>query len=86
MDDRLSELGRRLRESRLAAGMTQLDLAVVANVCDSLVSKVETGHQVPSLLVLLCLSDALGVEVGWLLAREGANDRREACADAPHLG
>lgn len=40
-------LGQRLKEARVAAGLTQLELAVLAEIDTSQVSRIERGIQTP---------------------------------------
>ncbi|MFE0331700.1 helix-turn-helix domain-containing protein [Streptomyces sp. NPDC058960] len=66
--DRMRELGARLRTLRAGAGLTGAALAQRAGVGQPTVSKVENGRMVPSLDVLERLSRAL--ELDELAARE----------------
>lgn len=43
----LKRLGRVAHEARLAAGRTQIDIAVVAGVSHAVVSRLETGERWP---------------------------------------
>ena len=59
------ELGRRVRERRLAIGMTQSELA--APLSRAFVSAVEKGHALPSLGALWLFAARLGIGVGNLV-------------------
>jgi transcriptional regulator with XRE-family HTH domain len=64
----ISVLGRRLKELREAAGLSQQALAVAAGLSTSVVSQVEQGQrQDPRISTVAALAEALGVEVGELL-------------------
>jgi DNA-binding XRE family transcriptional regulator len=63
------ELGRRVRERRLAVGMTQSELA--APLSRAFVSAVEKGHALPSLGALWLFAARLGIGVGNLV--DGVN-------------
>lgn len=60
----------RLREVRLAAGLTQADLAERAGVSRKTVNTVENGVFTPSVLVALSLARALDVSVEALFSLE----------------
>ena len=75
MDDR--ELGRRLREARYAAGLSQLELEEVSGVPKARVSRYENGHVEPSLRTLRRLTRALNVSVGTLLGDGHVDDVQE---------
>ena len=60
--------GRRLRELRKARGLTQEALAESADLSGNYVSDLELGLKVPSLTILVRLSQALGVGTPELLA------------------
>lgn len=55
-----------LRNRRLAAGLTQLDLATRAGVSRQLVGAVEAGRHLPRVDAALALADALDTDVGTL--------------------
>ncbi len=62
-------LGRRLRETRLAGGQRQGDLAFVG--CSiGYISRIEAGMRVPSLQVVRRLAASLGVSERWLATGE----------------
>jgi DNA-binding XRE family transcriptional regulator len=60
------ELGLRVRDARETKRWTQRDLAVVARVSRPYVSQVESGTANPSLVILIQLATALGVDPGEL--------------------
>ncbi len=60
--------GRRLRELRKARGMTQEALAEAADLSGNYISDLELGLKVPSLTILVRLSEALDIGTPELLA------------------
>ena len=58
--------GRRLRELRRAAGLTQRDLARQSRVTRKFIQEVEDGTSNPSLETIVLLADGLGCEVADL--------------------
>jgi putative transcriptional regulator len=68
-----------LKEARKEAGLTQSELAEKAGVRQATISELETGNtRRVDLDVLDRLCDALGVEPGELLKREGKGRRGKA--------
>lgn len=59
--------GRRLRELRKERGLTQETLAESADLSGNYISDLELGLKVPSLTILVRLSQALGVATSELL-------------------
>ena len=62
-----SLFGRELRVARMAAGLTQADVARLAGVKQRQVSRVELGALSPSLDVRCRMAAACGHELGWRL-------------------
>jgi len=60
--------GRRLRELRKARGLTQEALAEAADLSGNYISDLELGLKVPSLTILVRLSEALDIGTPDLLA------------------
>lgn len=60
------EIGRRLRRLRLKQGLTQKELAtrVSGGLDYTYIGKIERGEQLPSLKILIRISEALAVHVG----------------------
>lgn len=65
-------IGTKIKELRLAKNLTQETLAAKLYISPQAVSKWEQGISVPDTLLLVPLSDALGVTVDYLL-REASN-------------
>lgn len=66
-DKTLLYIGRRMRELRLALGLTQAQIAEAADIETSFYGQVERGANVPSLRSLLSIARALNVEAADLL-------------------
>ena len=60
------EIGRRLKRLRLEQGLTQKELAakVSGGLDYTYIGKIERGEQLPSLKILIRISEALAVQVG----------------------
>ena len=64
-DDRT--FGRRLRETRIKAGLSQSDLEVISGIPKARLSRYENGHVAPSIQTLERLAKALAVSEASLL-------------------
>lgn len=63
------DIGARIRDARLAAGLTQVELAERAGVHEITIVRIETGQQQATVATLTALAAALGVSVAdWLSA------------------
>ena len=67
--------GRRVREVRLEAGLTQEGLAEAAELHPTFISNVERGYRVPSVPTMLRLARGLGVPPGRLVDELGTPAR-----------
>ena len=65
--------GKRIRDSRIAAGMTIQDVAKASEFSRSYVSQVERGTANPSLSALSRIAVAVGLEVSDLFSVDGAD-------------
>lgn len=65
-----TSFGDRLRDARLAKGMSQADLAAKTGLQPSAVSHFESERRMPSFDNLRVLADALGVTTDHLLGRD----------------
>lgn len=63
------QIGNRIREARVRAGLSQPQLSRLAEVANATVSRWETGKTVPTLNSLYRLAEALDVPVGSLVYR-----------------
>jgi putative transcriptional regulator len=61
-----------LKVHRAMRNLTQADLAALAGVTRKSVNAIETGNMVPSVLLALKLSRALGVSIDTLFTLEGS--------------
>jgi len=64
-------LGARIREARLAAGLTQVELGERIGRTQAVVSAWERGERRPSVDALVALAHALGRSTDWLLGLDG---------------
>jgi len=64
--------GRRLRETRIKAGLSQSDLEEISGIPKARLSRYENGHVAPSIQTLERLARALGVSEASLLTDERA--------------
>jgi transcriptional regulator with XRE-family HTH domain len=62
-------LGKELRKARIAAGMTQEELAFKADISRNYVSLLELGEKSPTVQILLRVCKALGVKASTIIAR-----------------
>ncbi|MGZ4150086.1 MAG: helix-turn-helix domain-containing protein [Actinomycetota bacterium] len=60
-------LGRRIREARRGAGLSQSDLEALCGIPKARLSRYENGHVDPSLRTLECLARSLNVSEATLL-------------------
>lgn len=70
VDDWRIIVGKNVRSLRLAAELTQEQLAFEAQIDLTYVGGIERGRRNPSLLVMVRIADALSVEPARLLERE----------------
>jgi transcriptional regulator with XRE-family HTH domain len=66
-NDALIMIGGRIKTRRAALGISQKELAKIAQVDPSLLSRYESGDVEPKAMNLSQLAGALGVSVDWLL-------------------
>lgn len=72
----MEDLGRRLKEVRVRAGMTLRELARQADVSPSLISQIENGKSQPSVATLYAFSRLLHVSVDELFDERGQENGR----------
>ena len=77
METRVNNVGERLRDARMQAGLSQRDLAE-PGVSYAYISRIESGVRTPSVKVLRRLAPKLGVSVTWL--ETGEEDAAERLA------
>src|SRR3990172_9251097 len=64
------EIGRRLKRLRLEKGLTQKELAAEVGLDYTYIGKIERGEQLPSLKILLKISEVLAVPVNHFFQDE----------------
>ena len=74
MNDVLERVGRRIREARASAGLTQEQLAEKADLAVSYVGQIERGLRDPSLKALNSITDALGLDLFQVFAPDASDD------------
>src|SRR5689334_13224610 len=72
----LAAIGIRIRETRLAKGMTLQGLADISGLSPSMLSLVERGRASPSIGSLIVISNALGVTMSDIIVNEPQQDER----------
>ena len=77
MDEKWLKLGDRIRQSRRAAGISQVQLAEMAQISVSHMSDIETGKTNFSLDVFVRIVEALEISSDWLL-QSSASDETKA--------
>jgi len=77
------EIGKRLKRLRLEKGSTQKELAarVRGGLDYTYIGKIERGEQLPSLKILIKISEALSVPVGYFFLGEAVPAVNEIPAD-----
>ncbi len=73
-------IGSRLRQARVAAGLTAAEVGSRAGLTGSHVSQIERGAADPSLGALSRICEALGIEMGALFSAETPADRPQRSA------
>lgn len=59
----------RLKEARLAAGLSQLQLSKKSGVSRTSIQNIEYEKHVPNMYTIFALADVLGVSLDWLVGR-----------------
>jgi len=72
-------IGKRLRDSREAHGMTQAELADGIGVCTSYIGQLERGEKKPSIETIVKVCAALNIPVDYLLFGRKYPCDREGC-------
>lgn len=80
MENTSTKIGAQIKQLRLAAGMTQRELAQRINVGNTTLSQYENGARVPSDEVKLKIAMVFGVSVDYLL---GASSERNSTEKVP---
>lgn len=67
-NDRLTEIGQRIKRMRRNRDISQFDLAEALGISDITVSRIENGSTAMNILLLMKISDVLEVEIEEILA------------------
>lgn len=67
MEQRLKEIGARVRKARLAKSYSQSQLAEILDVSPQYISNIEAGKNAMSIVMLMKIVDTLGVSADWVL-------------------
>lgn len=78
-DDRLSRIGKKIKEIRKSRQMSLQEVAAKSSVTAGLLSKIENFRTIPSLPVLLSIAKALDVDLSELVSSVMNND------EAPYI-
>lgn len=70
----------RFRKCRVAAGLTQQQMAARIGVSIGTIACWELGRQPSDIPAMICSAEAFGVTLDWLLAGVGSKRRRAASA------
>jgi transcriptional regulator with XRE-family HTH domain len=77
VEDLEKEFARRLREEREKAKISQLDLALKAELSQNLVNFIETGKRIPNLHTILKLCTALNISPS-ILFKDTEEEKEDA--------
>lgn len=77
-------VGNRIREARIAAGLSVRQLAGLSDISPSSISQIENGKSIPNILTLKRLADGLGISMISLLLNEIENSISYLKADERH--
>jgi len=78
--ERAQSVGKRVRQERLLAGISQSELADVTGIHRPNIARIESGKHTPALPTLQRVADALGVSVTSLIVDRKASDTSESVA------
>ena len=70
----MGQFSERIRQVRTMRGITQEQLAEMADISRVMIGRYETTDQLPALDTLIRIADALGVSTDYLLGRTEAMD------------
>lgn len=62
--------GERLMIERKRKGLTKQELSEICGIYKSAISRYESGETEPLLFSAMCIADALGVSIDYLVGRE----------------
>ncbi len=84
--DQVAAFGSVLLGARKARGLRQADLAGLSGVTQADISRIERGQVAPTTQTLLKLTDALGVEIQFVLAEPGTTPAESISLRVPVAG
>ena len=70
-------IGKRVREIRKRKGLSQIELAELADVCESYISNIESGKKKASLSILVAIANVLDASMDELLIGNQISRRLE---------
>ncbi len=79
----LRQLGRRIGQIRKVRSLTQEALAERMDLSPQYLSRIEGGHQSPSVETLATLAEVLGVEVWGIIRVRGRGHRQGTTLNSP---
>lgn len=71
----------RLRELRVAAGLSRYKLAQVAGISRDMLGRIEAGVSIPTLYVLIKMLTAVGIPARWVKALLGPHRGGQKASD-----
>ena len=81
----LKEIGERVRKARLAAHMSQAQLAAELDVSVPYISHIEHGKQAMSVMTLKAICDQLEVSADWLLRNNSPQSKQVLAEELAQL-
>jgi XRE family transcriptional regulator, regulator of sulfur utilization len=84
--DQAAAFGSVIFGARKARGLRQSDLAELSGVTQADISRIERGQVAPTTQTLLKLTDALGVEIQFVLAEPGTTPAESISLRVPVAG
>lgn len=75
------EIGLRIKKLRQEAGLTQEELAEMIQVHNTYIGKIERGHIIPSLKLLIAIANKLNVNLIYLFQIEKKSKAKKSLSD-----
>lgn len=73
MEINMLSIGDRIKTRRLELGLTQVDIYEKCGITSGVLSRIENGKNVPSILIFYKLSQSLECSTDWLITGISAN-------------
>lgn len=73
MEANMLSIGERIKTRRLELGLTQTDIYERCGITSGVLSRIENGKNVPSILIFYKLSQSLECSTNWLICGASAN-------------